>query len=144
MGTATKVRRQPRKWADIKNETMSPGDQKKARALAVEMLAALPLGELRKARELTQDQLADALDMPQGNISKLERRVDMYESTLRRYIRAMGGELEIVARFPNADIRIELFEDIAPIGQETRRKTGRAVARRSTIAKIARNRLASK
>ena len=65
------------------------------------MLDEMPLAELREARELTQATLAQALGVEQGNVSKLERRTDMYISTLRRYIEAMGGILEIVAHFPD-------------------------------------------
>jgi hypothetical protein len=50
--------------------------------------------------------------MDQGNLSKLEQRTDMYVSTLRRYVEALGGELEIVARFPDREYRIEQFADL--------------------------------
>jgi DNA-binding XRE family transcriptional regulator len=68
---------------------------------AQKMLAAMPLQELRHARQLSQEQLAGALHVKQAAISKLERRTDMYISTLRNFIRAMGGELEINAVFPD-------------------------------------------
>lgn len=108
MGTKTKNRT----WKELKDATMSKESQARARAEAEKIFAALPLAEVRRARELSQEQLAETLDMPQGNISKLERRVDMYVSTLRRYIQAMGGELDIIARFPDADIRLDVFGDI--------------------------------
>lgn len=57
------------------------------------LLAQLPLNELRHARQLSQEQLAGVLHVKQASISKLERRTDMYISTLRNFIRAMGGEL---------------------------------------------------
>jgi transcriptional regulator with XRE-family HTH domain len=69
----------------------------------------MPLQELRRARQLTQEQLAEALGMDQGNISKLERRTDMYVSTLRKFVEALGGQLEVVARFPEGSIRISQF-----------------------------------
>jgi hypothetical protein len=50
------------------------------------------------------------------SISKLERRADMYISTLRSHIRAMGGELEIVARFPDGEVRISNFEEVGEAG----------------------------
>ena len=71
-----------------------------------------PLQELRKARVLSQEQLARALHLRQPSISKLEKRTDMYISTLRSFIKAMGGELEIVARFPEGNVRINQFEEI--------------------------------
>jgi DNA-binding transcriptional regulator YiaG len=72
-------------------------------------LLELSLQELREARELTQQQLAEHLKSGQAAVSKLERRTDMYVSTLRRFIEAMGGELEIIARFPEGDVRITNF-----------------------------------
>jgi transcriptional regulator with XRE-family HTH domain len=73
----------------------------------------MPLHELRAARSLTQEKLAGELKVNQAAVSKLERRTDMYVSTLRAYVRAMGGELEIIARFPDGEVRIEQFDDAA-------------------------------
>ena len=72
-----------------------------AAALTDAMERDLSLAELRRARLMTQDQLAADLHINQASVAKLERRTDMYLSTLRRFVEAMGGELEIVARFPN-------------------------------------------
>ena len=66
----------------------------------------LPFHRLRSARELTQRQLADTLRVDQPAISKLERRTDMYISTLRNFIEAMDGELVIQAVFPDGTYRI--------------------------------------
>jgi hypothetical protein len=52
------------------------------------------------------------LGIPQGGVSRLERRTDMYVSTLRNYIRAMGGELKITAVFPNGAVEISQFQDV--------------------------------
>lgn len=73
----------------------------------------MPLQELPRARGLSQETLAAALKVRQASISKLERRTDMYISTLRSHIEAMGGELEIIARFPDGEVRISNFEDVA-------------------------------
>lgn len=59
--------------------------------------------ELRKARNITQVELARAMSIEQGTISKLEHREDMYVSTLQAYIRALGGELKLVASFPDIE-----------------------------------------
>jgi transcriptional regulator with XRE-family HTH domain len=75
------------------------------------MLAEMPLQELRIANELSQVKLAEALHVNQAAISKLERRTDMYISTLRSYIKAMGGDLEVIARFPDGDVRISNFAE---------------------------------
>jgi predicted transcriptional regulator len=72
----------------------------------------LDLSELRRARRLSQEELAQTLHVGQAAVAKLEKRADMYVSTLRRFVEAMGGELEIVARFPDRDVRIKSFEDL--------------------------------
>jgi hypothetical protein len=62
---------------------------------------AVTLGELRKARRVTQSEVADQLDVRQASIAKLERRADLRLSTLRDFIEAMGGHLVVSARFPD-------------------------------------------
>ena len=81
---------------------MSPAAQVDARALTEQLIKAMPLQELRTAREQTQEALARELGIKQAAVSRLERRADMYVSTLRRFIQAMGGDLDIIARFPTA------------------------------------------
>ncbi len=81
--------------------------EEKARRLIAEM----PLQELRNARKLTQEKLAESLHVNQAAVSKMERRADMYVSTLREFVRAMGGELEITAHFPEGTVRINQFEE---------------------------------
>jgi transcriptional regulator with XRE-family HTH domain len=76
----------------------------------------MALDELRSARELTQSELAEVLKVDQGSISKLERRTDMYISTLRRYVEAMGGSLQIRAVFPDGEVQIKQFQDVASGG----------------------------
>jgi len=77
-----------------------------------ELLADLALQELRQARSLSQEELGRALNINQASVSKLERRTDMYISTLRRVVEAMGGELEITARFPEGRVSIRQFRDL--------------------------------
>jgi len=64
------------------------------------------------ARGLSQKTLAGVLHVDQASISKMERRTDMYISTLRSHIEAMGGELEIVAHFPDGIVKITNFNGI--------------------------------
>ena len=92
-------------------EKMSPEARERARAKAEELIEEMPLNELRAARKLTQEKLAANLHVKQAAVSKLERRADMYVSTLREFISAMGGELEITARFPDGSVRINQFEE---------------------------------
>jgi DNA-binding XRE family transcriptional regulator len=74
-------------------------------------LAEMPLHELRAARQLTQEDLAEVLGVNQAAVSKLERRTDMYVSTLARFIEAMGGKLEIRAVFPDGVVTLERFSE---------------------------------
>ena len=92
---------------------MKPAARKKAAEKTTALLAAMPLQELRHARNLSQEQLARTLSVKQSSVSKLEQRTDMYISTLRNFIKAMGGDLEIIARFPDGSVQIKQFEDIA-------------------------------
>ena len=77
-----------------------------------ELIAAMPLQELRRARQLSQEQLAEELGATQPEISKMEHRTDMYVSTLRRFVEAMGGQLEITARFPDGAVQITQFQEL--------------------------------
>ena len=76
-----------------------------------EAIQQMALGELRTAHEFTQAELSQVLKVDQGSISKLERRTDMCIGTLRRYIEAMGGSLQIRAVFPDGEVQIKQFED---------------------------------
>jgi len=94
-------------------EKMKPAARKKAAEKTKTLLDAMPLQELRHARSLSQEQLAQTLSVKQAAVSKLEKRTDMYISTLRNFIKVMGGDLEITAKFPDGSIQISQFEDIA-------------------------------
>ena len=72
-------------------------------------LHEMALQELRAARELPQERLAETLGIQQATVSKIERRADLYVSTLARFIEAMGGELEIRAVFPEGSVRLKRF-----------------------------------
>jgi transcriptional regulator with XRE-family HTH domain len=89
---------------------MSPVAQSRAAARAEAMLVEMQLRELRKARQATQVDVAKAMNVEQAAVSKLERRDDMYVSTLREYVKALGGELKLVASFPDAEIQVHPFE----------------------------------
>ena len=91
---------------------MSPESQARVAARVKAELALMPLQQIRSARQMTQTRLAELLEMDQGNISKLEQRTDMYLSTLRSYVEAMGGALEIRAIFPEGDVKIDLLNHL--------------------------------
>jgi DNA-binding XRE family transcriptional regulator len=76
--------------------------------------APVRISELRKERGISQEYLADLLDVRQAAVSKLERRNDVLVSSLREVIRAMGGELRIMAKFPDGTERTLEFEDEVP------------------------------
>lgn len=90
---------------------LSPKAQKQAEKKTAQMLQAMPLQELRLLRQISQEHLAELLEVKQANISRLEKRTDMYVSTLRNYIEAIGGKLDIVARFPEGEVHINQFEN---------------------------------
>ncbi|MEJ1360718.1 MAG: XRE family transcriptional regulator [Candidatus Sedimenticola sp. (ex Thyasira tokunagai)] len=100
-----------KKFKDLR-KAMSPEAQARSHAKAMQMIADLPLAELRQARHFSQEQLAAELHVKQPAVAKMEKKVDMYISTLRRFVEAMGGQLEIRAHFPEGDVRINQFEDI--------------------------------
>ncbi|MBW4619702.1 MAG: helix-turn-helix domain-containing protein [Cyanosarcina radialis HA8281-LM2] len=76
--------------------------QQKIEERAQELIAQeMTLRDLRKARELTQERMAELLKIRQDSISKLEKRSDLLLSTLRSYVKAMGGELQLTAKFPD-------------------------------------------
>ncbi|UIF84547.1 XRE family transcriptional regulator [Cupriavidus sp. UYPR2.512] len=89
---------------------MSPEAQARAAARAEAMLVEMQLQDLRRARHVTQVEVAKAMNIEQAAVSKLERRDDMYLSTLREYVKALGGELKLVASFPDGDIPVHPFE----------------------------------
>jgi transcriptional regulator with XRE-family HTH domain len=71
----------------------------------------MTLMQLRKDLNLTQEQMADILEKKQAEVSKFEKRGDMLISTLRGYIRALGGELELIARLPGrAPVKLSELE----------------------------------
>lgn len=96
----------------ILRKRMKPAARKKAAEKTRAILDVMPLQDLRHARNLSQEQLAQMLSVKQAAVSKLEKRTDMYISTLRNFIKAMGGDLEIIAKFPDGSVQINQFEDI--------------------------------
>ena len=92
---------------------MSPVARAASQAEHRLLVEELSLHQLRKARELTQTKIAEELQIGQGDVSKLERRTDMYVSTLASYLRAIGAELEIRAVFPDGgEVKIRQFAKV--------------------------------
>jgi DNA-binding XRE family transcriptional regulator len=99
------------KWQAIRGK-FSTEREARIRQHVKEAVTRMTLHQLREARSLTQVNLAKVLNVNQGAVSKMEKRTDMYVSTLRSYIEAMGGNLQIKAVFPEGEVQIEQFQGI--------------------------------
>jgi Helix-turn-helix domain len=102
-----------RKFADIRTDRDDPERQARVARYREELRQAMSLGDVRRARGLTQTQLGMALEMPQSAVSRLERQTDLYVSTLRSYVEAMGGQLVIEAVFDDTRLVIGTFSSLA-------------------------------
>jgi len=101
-----------RKFSELR-EKMSPAARAESEREFRRMVEEMPLRKLRAARELTQENLASVLHVKQSEVSKIERRTDMYLSTLASYVKAMGGILEVRATFPDGEVvKINQFESL--------------------------------
>lgn len=95
------------------------------------------LGELRRAAGKAQAEIATALNIKQPSVSKIEKQADMYLSTLKSYVEAIGGELDLVVRLPSREpLKIERLGDVSAGGPTVARRP-RAVMRRRRGAKAA-------
>ena len=99
-------------WREIKDE-FSAEQREEIRLQALEDLERIGFGKLRRARQQTQVALAKELNIPQGAVSRLERRTDLLLSTLRHYVEALGGELELRVVFPDGVFLIDSFGENA-------------------------------
>ncbi|MGB8261705.1 MAG: XRE family transcriptional regulator [Terracidiphilus sp.] len=95
-------------WKDIRR-THPPEVEEMIRQRVREAAGVMTLYQLREARNLTQVSLAKLLNVNQGAVSRMEKRTDMYLSTLRNFIRAMGGQLQVKAVFPEGEVEIDQF-----------------------------------
>jgi len=100
-----------KKFSELRAGMSAPA-RARANSKAKAMLTEMPLNELRQARGLSQKMLAEVLHVQQPSIAKIEKRTDMYLSTLRSHIEAMGGELDVIARFPDGSVKINNFTDL--------------------------------
>jgi transcriptional regulator with XRE-family HTH domain len=109
------------KWRDIRRT--HPTEVEAEIARVKEAAAVMTLYQLREARNLTQVSLAKVLNVNQGAVSRMEKRTDMYVSTLRNFIKAMGGQLQVKALFPEGEVQIEQFESLAESREDSNRGT---------------------
>lgn len=117
-----------------KLKTLSVERQEKIARRATELIEEeMSLRGLRETCELTQEHMAKLLDIPQGSVSRMEKQRDWRLSTLRSYVRAMGGELDVVVRLPHhAPIRlinssIEKIETKPPTERKRKRKASQTI-----------------
>lgn len=89
---------------------MSPASKKLSEKISRDLRQQIRLTELRQVLDISQEELGELLSKKQAAISRLERRSDMHVSTLREFVRALGGKLEIIASFPDASYHIKQFE----------------------------------
>jgi DNA-binding XRE family transcriptional regulator len=94
-----------RPFSDL-TKGFTPERRTRVAAKAALLREEMTLEELRKARNVSQEELAGTLEVGQPAVAKLEKRADIHVSNLRRYIEALGGTLEITARFPEASVSI--------------------------------------
>lgn len=102
-----------KKFRDLVLRTMTVEQRARAAERAKAMLMEMNLAELRKARQLSQLEMAKKLKTTQSSISRLEHQADMYLSTLREYVEASGGRLDLIARYRDTEIRLNQFADLA-------------------------------
>jgi len=100
-----------KKFSELR-KNMSAEAQESAVQRKLALLEEVPLQELRQALAFSQEDIASILEINQSSVSKIERETDMYLSTLRRFIQAMGGSLELVAKFPDGEVKINQINDI--------------------------------
>jgi transcriptional regulator with XRE-family HTH domain len=106
---------------------LSPAERKKVEARAAELIAEeMSLRDLRKARKLTQARLAKILGVTQDSISRLEKRSDLLLSTLRKTVKAMGGDVRIIAEFRDrAPVVLSELPEDQPARTSSRRRAHR-------------------
>jgi predicted transcriptional regulator len=98
-----------KKWSEIRRKH-APEVEERISGKVKSAAKVMALYQLRQARKRTQVDLAKALKINQGAVSTVEKRTDMYVSTLRNYVKAMGGNLKILAEFPEGTVEIDQFE----------------------------------
>ena len=91
----------------------SPERRARIEAKKTQLRREMDLAELRKALAFTQSALAESLGVGQAEVSKIEQRTDVFVSTLRRFVQAMGGDLEVNAVFPGHKVTITNFTGLA-------------------------------
>ena len=90
-------------------KSFTPQRRRRVKAMKDKLATDKPLHNLRRARALTHIELVETLNVNQPDVAKLEQRTDIYVSSLRSYIQAVGGRLKIIAEFPDGQVTITNF-----------------------------------
>lgn len=85
------------RWKDVQKRRLSQQQVDDVRKRVADEVLEMNLRSLRESLGKTQDEIANLADFTQSQLSKIERREDHLISTLRRYVRALGGEIEVIA-----------------------------------------------
>ena len=101
---------------ELVKRTTTKKTRQRAAERTQELLGELLLSEIRELAGKSQSQVADVLGIKQPSLSKLEKQSDMQISTLRRIVNALGGELEVIARFPKGTVKIDQFNQASRHG----------------------------
>src|SRR5271170_5162926 len=104
-----RVSNMAKSFDELVNRATSKRTRERARRRTRELLGELLLSEMRRLAGKSQREVAEALGIKQPSLSKLEGQSDMQISTLRRIVTALGGELEVLAKFPKGSVKIEPF-----------------------------------
>jgi DNA-binding XRE family transcriptional regulator len=109
------------KTLEEKMAGLSPERQQKIQGMAAELISEeTTLKDLRMAMALTQERLAETLNIRQENVSRIEKRHDLMLSTLQSYVQAMGGKLRLVAEFPGRNpVVLKGLESVSPASMNT-------------------------
>jgi DNA-binding XRE family transcriptional regulator len=110
----SKTKPRTKLWRQIREERskLSPERRAKIDREVADQVARMKLGDLRRARRLTQETLAETMGAAQPDVSRIERNTDIYLSTLRKYVEAMGGRLHLTATFGDEEYVIGQFDDL--------------------------------
>jgi predicted transcriptional regulator len=95
-----------RRWSEFRARVFTPAELKEIDKAVKTKVMEMDLRALRKALGKTQEEVAEVLRKAQSEVSRLERQDDWYLSTLQRYVRALGGELEVTANFGKQRVRL--------------------------------------
>ena len=95
---------------ELVRRTTTKKTQAKAARRTQQLLGELLLSEIRQLTGKSQQQIAEALGIKQPSLSKLEKQADMQISTLQKIVKALGGELQVLAKFPKGTVKIDQFD----------------------------------